>query len=301
MRIIFMGTPEFAIPSLEALRAKNDIIAVVTAPDKPAGRGHVMHLSEIKQYAVSQGFTVLQPINLKSPKFYKKLKELKADLFVVVAFRMLPESIWSMPKYGTINLHSSLLPKYRGAAPIQRAIMNGDEITGLTVFKLDKQIDTGAILATIEIKIGLDETGGQLHDRMKLMGAKLLAETIENIENGTIVPKIQLEEFVSNAPKIFREDCQIDWNQDIHNVYNLIRALIPYPCAWFINKNITYKIHAATMISEIHNYPAGKFIVQSNQLRVTCLNGYINITEIQAEGKRKMPINTFLNGYKNFE
>lgn len=296
MKIIFMGTPDFAIPVLEALSKTHEIVAVVTAPDKPGGRGHALQQSAVKLFAQSVGLRVLQPKNLKSPVFKKKIQDLNADLFIVVAFRMLPSDLLNIPRFGSINLHASLLPKYRGAAPIQRAIMDGETRTGLTIFKLEREIDTGMILNQCSLDIGLDETGGELHDRMKLAGAGLMIQTLKKMEDGTIHVSKQDETMASYAPKIFREDGLIQWGHSVDSIYNQIRALIPYPCAWFEKNHIVYKIHRATKILSNHTHLPGSFIKESDHLWIACKGGYINVLEIQPEGRRKMKIKDFING-----
>src|SRR5690606_32066205 len=226
MKLIFRGTPEFAVPSLKTFAAAHDVVGVITAPDKPAGRGKKLLTSAVKQAAAEFGLRVLQPTNLKDPEFLNELKLLDADLFVVLAFRMLPEVVWSMPPKGTINLHASLLPDYRGAAPINRAIMNGETKSGLTTFFIEKEIDTGMIIDQVEMEIGSEENAGSLHDRMMDRGAELLLTTVNNIEKGTIKPipqKISGE--INEAPKIFKEDCEIDWTRTTEEVHNLIRGL----------------------------------------------------------------------------
>jgi len=298
MRIVFMGTPEFAVPSLQGLITNHEVIAVVTAPDKPAGRGHRIHCSAVKNFAIEKNLLILQPKNLKNEIFIKKLKKLNADIFIVVAFRMLPEIIWSLPKFGTINLHASLLPKYRGAAPIQRAIMNGETETGLTVFKLQTKIDTGDIIDRSTISIGPDETGGELHDRMMIQGSDLLLRSLERIQlNGMSFIK-QDDSQSSEAPKIFHQDCEIHWRQDVNLVYNHARALIPYPCAWFRHLNLTYKIHKCKKILSNPLEVPGHWNINNTGLQIACLNGYLDILEIQPEGKRVMKITDFLNGFK---
>lgn len=299
MKIIFMGTPEFAVPSLEALSQYHQVLAVVTAPDKPAGRGHQKQISAVKKYAVDKNLPILQPKNLKSPKFYSQLLKLDAELFVVVAFRMLPEVIWSMPKFGTLNLHASLLPKYRGAAPIQRAIMNGEKITGLTVFKLKHEIDTGDILGKVELEIGEHETGGELHDRLMVLGGNLLLDCLASIYQGKLIYLPQENSKSSAAPKLYREDCRIPWNNELNTVYNHIRALDPYPGAWFEWQQLTIKIFKCSKIEENSLEVPGSLLIRNNKILISCNNGYINVLEIQPEGKRKMTAIEFINGYKS--
>lgn len=299
MKIIFMGTPEFALPSLQTLMEKHEILAVVTAHDKPAGRGHHLNCSPIKRFALENNIPVLQPKNLKSNAFLDKLKSINAELFVVVAFRMLPELIWSLPRFGTINLHGSLLPKYRGAAPIQHAIMNGEKITGLTVFKLNSQIDTGDIIAKSEIPIGDDETGGALHDKLMMLGGPLLLESISKIESGNVNFIHQDDRDASWAPKLFRPDCEINWKRNVDEVYNHIRALSPHPCAWFEHSTQSYKIYQCRkLIGNPIEFP-GTLIIKDSKFQIACLDGYIEILEIQPNGKRRMNVIEFINGFKS--
>lgn len=296
MRVLFMGTPEFAIPSLDAIIHKHMLVGVITAPDKPAGRGHQMKVSPIKTYCLLHSIPLFQPRNLKSVSFLKKVEKLNPDINVVVAFRMLPTPLINLPKFGSINLHASLLPKYRGAAPIQRAIMQGETHTGLTVFRLAPEIDTGEIINAIELSIGLDETGGELHDRMANLGAPLLLKSLEEIEAGNAVFKPQNENMASPAPKIFKEDCCIDWNQSTLKIYNLIRSLIPYPCAWFYHENKIFKIHKASKIIQSHMLTPGSWLLEKDMFKIATKDGYIQILEIQPEGKRKMSTQEYLNG-----
>ncbi len=291
-----MGTPEFAIPSLDLIRQKHELVCVITAPDKPAGRGHHLHESAVKKYSVDHNVFLLQPRNLKSTRFQTIIKELNADLSVVVAFRKLPESLIQLPRLGSINLHGSLLPKYRGAAPIQRAIMNGERITGLTVFKLSASIDSGDILQSTSIEIGPDETGGELHDKMSILGAQLLEDCLNLMKTDSVHFTAQDNSLSSPAPKIFKEDCLINWEESVHTVYNLIRALIPYPCAWFIKADKQYKIHKAKKVEKAHSLSQGSWAISNGSLQIACLGGFIQVLEIQAEGRRKMPVSDFLNG-----
>jgi methionyl-tRNA formyltransferase len=296
MNIVFMGTPEFAVPVLKAIMQVHRVVAVVTAPDKKAGRGHKLQMSAVKVFALSQELYILQPLNLKSNRFIQSLIQLNADLFIVVAFRMLPESVWSIPKFGTFNLHASLLPKYRGAAPIQRAIMAGEHMTGLTMFKLTAEIDTGDIIAQIEIPIGADETGGSLHDRMMEISGDFILSGIDKLINPEIDIIKQDHHKATLAPKIFKEDCEIKWDRHIDIVYNHIRALIPYPGPWFRFNDITYKILGCTKIMCVHDQLPGTPLIESKTLWICCPGGYINILQIQPEGKRVMTALEFLNG-----
>jgi len=307
--IVFMGTPEFAVPSLnKLLQAGYKIAGVVTAPDKPAGRGLQITESAVKKFAVANNLKILQPEKLKSPDFLEELKLLKADLQIVVAFRMLPEIVWSMPPLGTINLHASLLPQYRGAAPINWAIINGEKETGVTTFKLQHEIDTGNILLTDKIKIGDEETAGELHDRMKEIGAELLVKTINGIANNTIKEvsqqepstiNHQLSTHLKHAPKINTETCRIDWQTDVSDVFNLVRGLSPYPAAFTYLSGKMIKIFKAIKENEKPASLPGEFETdKKTYLKFACVNGYISIRELQLEGKKKITIEEFLRGFR---
>jgi methionyl-tRNA formyltransferase len=300
-RIVFMGTPEFAVASLDKLvTAGFNIIGVVTAPDKPAGRGMKLTESAVKQYAVSKDLHVLQPTNLKAPVFLEELLALGADLQVVVAFRMLPKVVWNMPRMGTINLHGSLLPQYRGAAPINWAIINGEKVTGVTTFKLQHKIDTGDILLQERIDIGENETAGELHDRMKEIGGKLLAKTVLGVFEGTIkeVPQSDAIDELKFAPKIFTDNCRIEWHRNIDEVYNLIRGLSPYPGAFTSLKDKTLKIYSGTKENTEPTVSFGHYLTdKKTYLKFACEGGYISITELQLEGKKRIKIEEFLRGY----
>ena len=308
-RIIFMGTPEFAVPSLDKLlQAGYDIVGVITAPDKPAGRGMQLRESAIKKYASANNLKILQPEKLKDPEFLQELKNLKADLQVVVAFRMLPEVVWNMPPMGTINLHASLLPQYRGAAPINWAIINGAKETGATTFKLQHQIDTGNILLQQKIIIGDDETAGELHDAMKDVGADVLVKTVNGLVNKTLqeIPQGSTETTgrvdditLKSAPKIFTETCKIDWHKNADEIYNLIRGLSPYPGAFTFFYNKTLKIYRAKKEISLPVTATGEFETdKKTYLKFACTNGCISITELQLEGKKRMTVEDFLRGYK---
>lgn len=304
MRIIFMGTPEFAVPSLNKLyEAGYDIVGVVTAPDKPAGRGMQLSESAVKKYAVENNLSVLQPEKLKDPVFIETLQSLNADLQVVVAFRMLPEIVWNMPALGTINLHASLLPQYRGAAPINWAIINGEKQTGVTTFKLQHQIDTGNILLQEKIPVADDETAGSLHDKMMYTGAELLLQTIRQIENGTIQEIVQPSTadlpVLKSAPKIFNETCEINWNQPIDKIYNLIRGLSPYPTAFTYLDEKKLKIFSSEKEKTNESNEPGKILTDHKTfLKFCATDGYISLKEIQLEGKKRMNIQDFLRGYR---
>lgn len=302
LRIVFMGTPEFAAASLNALvNAEYNIVGVVTAPDKPAGRGMRMNESAVKKYAVEKGLKILQPEKLKNPAFIEELKSLNADLQVVVAFRMLPEIVWNMPPLGTINVHGSLLPQYRGAAPINWAIINGEKETGVTTFKLQHEIDTGNILLQAVIPIGENETAGDLHDKMKEVGAELLVKTIEQLSEGTLkeMPQQNITVEIKHAPKIFTETCRIDWSKTTSEIHNLVRGLSPFPGAFTFLKDRTLKIYRSKKEAAKHNFEIGSFHTdQKTFLKFTCIDGFIHVTDIQLEGKKRMLIEEFLRGYR---
>lgn len=313
LRIIFMGTPEFAVASLDKLvQAGCNIIAVITAPDKPAGRGMQLQQSAVKKYSIDKGLNILQPEKLKGPGFIETLRSLKADLQVVVAFRMLPEIVWNMPPMGTINVHGSLLPQYRGAAPINWAIINGEKFTGITTFKLKHAIDTGDILLSAKIEIGENETAGELHDKMKEAGADLLLQTVKGLANKSLKETPQLHtsnnestdlarrhQTLYHAPKISTETCLINWNKTVDEVYNLIRGLSPVPAASTYLENKKLKIYRAEKIIATPAAVQGDFETDGKTfLRFACNNGYINIISLQLEGKKMMPVEDFLRGYR---
>ena len=297
-----MGTPAFAVASLSALlAAKMNVVAVVTAPDKPGGRGMQLQESAVKQFAIKNNIPVLQPEKLKSPEFFDTLKTLKPDLQVVVAFRMLPEIIWSFPPMGTLNVHGSLLPQYRGAAPINWAIINGEKQTGVTTFQLQHAIDTGNILLQTPIDISENMTAGELHDTMKEVGAVLLVKTIEGLNNNSIQAKAQLEISVElkHAPKIFTTDCAINWENPAASIHNLIRGLAPFPGAITKIEGKIVKLFTTHIIDTPAAEKAGTFITDGKTFaKIACSNGYIGIDDIQWEGKKRMPINDFLRGYR---
>ena len=301
MKIVFMGTPDFAVASLDALiRANFDVVAVVTAPDKPAGRGQKLNESAVKKYAVEKGIPVLQPEKLKSPEFLDRLKSYQADLQAVVAFRMLPEVVWSMPAKGTINLHGSLLPQYRGAAPINHAIINGETQSGVTTFFLQQQIDTGNIIYSDAVEIAQDETAGDLHDKLMEVGARLLVKTVKAIEAGDFSEQPQPEHIeLKHAPKIFKEDCKINWNQTAHQVHNLIRGLSPYPTAFTFLQNKTLKVFKAEIEDKEPGIAAGGFLTDGKTyLKFAAKDGFIKLLDIQYEGKKRMLITDFLRGMR---
>ncbi|MBK9108026.1 MAG: methionyl-tRNA formyltransferase [Saprospiraceae bacterium] len=298
MRIIFMGSPDFAIPSLEAISKKHELLAVVTASDKPAGRGHHLQETEVKKWALAHHVKLFQPVNLKSGHFLAEIDKLKPDIFVVVAFRMIPPILMDKSIWGAINLHGSLLPKYRGAAPIQRAIMAGESHTGLTVFKLDSKIDTGQIIQQKMMPIGENTTGGEIYDQMKGLGAELLIEVLEAIESGKAKYSVQDESKVTAAPKIFREDCQLNKNENVQAIYNKIRALLPYPCAWFEWNGSAIKVLKADKIVELHNETPGTLRSNQRKLYLVCTDGFIELLLIKPEGKKAMSGVEFINGSK---
>lgn len=309
MRIVFMGTPDFAIPSLSILLENGyDIAAVVTAPDKAAGRGRKVRMPALKTFALKHELPVLQPERLKDPAFLGELKALRAELFIVVAFRMLPEVVWQMPPLGTFNLHASLLPQYRGAAPINRAIMNGESETGLTTFFLQHEIDTGQILLQDRVEIGGNETAGELHDRLMDKGAQLVLQTVRAIEDGqaqgvaqdTLVhAEVHAGRELKQAPKLYKEDCRINWHRSLDEIHNHIRGLSPYPAAFTELNGKSLKIFSSTKEESIHQLPPGRFISdEKTYMKVAVQGGFIDIGELQLEGKRRMGIAEFLKGYR---
>ncbi len=304
-RIVFMGTPPFAVASLDALvKAGFTISAVVTAPDKPAGRGLQLQESAVKKYAVENNLPVLQPVKLKDPAFISDLEALNANVFVVVAFRMLPEIVWNMPPMGTINVHGSLLPSYRGAAPINWAVINGEKETGVTTFKLKAAIDTGNILLQDKLPITEADTAGTIHDKMMVLGAHLLVTTLHAIINNTLLEKDQ-EDIINNdpnllkhAPKIFTETCTINWNNTTESIFNLIRGLSPFPGALTKLDDKIFKIFAAQKEICSHQIPAGSVLTDNKTyLKFACADGYLHITDLQLEGKKRMQVADFLRGY----
>jgi methionyl-tRNA formyltransferase len=303
--IVFMGTPAFAVASLDALvKAGFTISAVVTAPDKPAGRGLLLQESAVKKYAVENNLPVLQPVKLKDPAFISALAALNANVFVVVAFRMLPEIVWNMPPMGTINVHGSLLPSYRGAAPINWAVINGEKETGVTTFKLKAAIDTGNILLQDKLPISEADTAGTIHDKMMVLGANLLVTTLHGIINHTLVEKDQ-EDIINNdsnllkhAPKIFTETCTINWNNDAESIFNLIRGLSPFPGALTKLDDKIFKIFAAQKEICSHQISVGSVLTDNKTyLKFACADGYLHILDLQLEGKKRMQVADFLRGY----
>ena len=304
IKIVFFGTPEFAVESLGRLVDKGfDIAAVVTMQDKIAGRGHKLIQSDVKKYALEKGLRILQPTNLKSEEFLETLREINADLFIVIAFRMLPESVWSMPRLGTFNLHGSLLPKYRGAAPINRAIMNGEKETGITTFFLKHEIDTGDMIEQRKTPISDDDNVGTVYDRLMKMGAEMVESTVNSIIAGNLKTYPQPEgEFIA-APKIFREDCAIDWNKDAEQIHNQVRGLSPYPAAFTTiveksGRRLDAKIYKTALSTKPANgLEPGTCVEENRRLLVATGNGMIEILELQPAGKKRMETSAFLLGY----
>lgn len=301
LRIVFMGTPEFAVASLDALvKAGCNIVCVITAPDKPAGRGMQLQQSAIKKYAVENNLHVLQPEKLKKPEFLSELKSLNADLQIVVAFRMLPEIVWDMPPMGSVNLHGSLLPQYRGAAPINWAVINGEKETGVTTFKLKHEIDTGDILLQESFAIGENETAGEVHDKMKEIGAALLVKTVKGLADNSLkeVPQI-FDAALKHAPKLFTDTCKIDFNKGTEEVHNLIRGLSPFPGAFTSLNGKTLKIYKSEKEINSSADEPGSFKTDNKTfLKFACADGYILVKELQLEGKKRMSVEDFLRGYK---
>jgi methionyl-tRNA formyltransferase len=304
LNIVFMGTPDFAVATLKALIDNTyNIVGVITAPDRPAGRGRKLKASAVKEFAVKKNLRVLQPTNLKSDDFITELKSLNANLQIVVAFRMLPKVVWQMPKYGTFNLHASLLPNYRGAAPIHWAIINGEEKTGVTTFYIDDKIDTGATILKQEIEISSDETVGTLHDRLMTIGSLLVIDTVKQIETDTAETSIQPKlNDLKTAYKLNRDNCKIDWGLPLDIIYNKIRGLNPFPTAWCYLDNETdsetVKIYNVSKIEATHNQKNGSINIKDNEMHIACKSGYISIEEFQLPNKRKMDIKSLLNGFE---
>ncbi len=303
LRIVFMGTPDFAVATLKTLvDAKYHIVGVITAPDKPAGRGRKLNESAVKKYAQSEGLPILQPTNLKAESFLEELRALEANLQIIVAFRMLPEVVWNMPKYGTFNLHASLLPNYRGAAPIHWAIINGETKTGVTTFFIDEKIDTGAMILQDEIDIEPTETVGSLHDKLMNIGGDLVLKTVKLIEKGNIETTIQPKvENLKTAYKLNKDNCKIDWTLPLDDIYNKIRGLNPFPAAWTYlnngNDTLSVKIFKVEKLKENHSVDIGSLVTNKSELKVAVKEGFINIKEIQLPGKRKMEVKSLLNGF----
>ncbi|MCB2195004.1 MAG: methionyl-tRNA formyltransferase [Bacteroidetes bacterium] len=313
LRIVYMGTPDFAVEPLKKLVESNyNIVGVVTNPDKPAGRGQKIKESAVKKYAAGKNLKILQPEKFRNDFFLNELQNLNADLQIVVAFKMLPEVVWNMPRLGTFNLHASLLPHYRGAAPINWAIINGDKKTGVTTFFLKHDIDTGNIIFQDEIEINENDNAGIVHDKLMHKGAELVVKTVDAIIKGDY-PQIKQEELLSpgteikHAPKIFKNDCKIDWNSDVDSIHNLIRGLSPYPASWTelhnsSNETIQIKIYASEKEHANHNLPCGEIVTdEKNFLKVAAHKGYIHIIELQQAGKKRMNVKDFLRGFSGIK
>lgn len=309
LKIVFFGTPDFAVESLDRLvKGGYNIVGVVTMPDKAAGRGHKMFQSPVKEYALEHGLTLMQPVNLKNPEFVDQLRSLNADLQIVIAFRMMPEIVWNMPPLGTFNLHASLLPKYRGAAPINWAVMNGDKETGVTTFFLKHEIDTGDIIQQEKIEIAETDNVGIIHDRLMTLGAGMVVETVDAIIDGTVkpIPQDQLinqDEEPTPAPKIFKETCEINFNRTATEVYNHIRGLSPYPAAWTNIKDAngveySLKIYETELPSDKQIGNPGEVVATKDTLTFACAQGSISIKSLQLAGKKRMTTAEFLRGFK---
>ncbi|KQO32954.1 methionyl-tRNA formyltransferase [Flavobacterium sp. Leaf82] len=302
LKIIFMGTPEFAVGILDTIiKNKYDVVGVITAADKPAGRGQKIKYSAVKEYALANNLTLLQPTNLKDEGFLAELKTLNANLQIVVAFRMLPKLVWEMPKLGTFNLHASLLPNYRGAAPINWAIINGETKTGVTTFFIDDKIDTGAMILNSEIAIEPEENAGQLHDRLMSLGSETVINTLKVIENGNVTTTIQEDDAeIKTAYKLNKENCKIDWTKSGDEINNLIRGLSPYPASWCFlkdkNEELSIKIYEAKLIDEAHSYEAGSLISSKKEIKIAVKNGFIQLISLQLPGKKRMQVAELLNG-----
>lgn len=304
MRIVFMGTPDFALGSLKALVENHyNVVGVVTVADKPAGRGQKLYQSPVKVYAEQMGIPVLQPVKLKDEAFVETLKALAPDVQIVVAFRMLPEVVWRLPRLGTFNLHASLLPNYRGAAPINWAIINGEKETGVTTFFIDEKIDTGAIIQQAVTPIAPHETAGTLHDKLMMQGAQLVLQTVDSIANGTCRTQPQNKEITyAEAPKIYKETCKINWEANGSAIEQLIRGMSPYPTAWtempLNGELLQLKVYDAIFEPAQHNEEVGKFIIEKKTMKVTVKDGYIQLLEVQLPAKKRMKIADMLNGLK---
>lgn len=304
LRIVFMGTPDFATGILDAILEQDyQVVGVVTAPDKPAGRGQKLSVSSVKQYALNRGLKILQPTNLKDESFLAELKSLNANLQVVVAFRMLPKQVWQMPELGTFNLHASLLPDYRGAAPINWAIINGETKTGVTTFFIDEKIDTGAMIFSDSLEIGVNENAGSLHDRLMNLGKETVIRTLRLIEKGEVKATIQPDSTaLKTAYKLNKENSKIDWTKSLDQIHNLIRGLSPYPCAWTFledkSEQWNVKIYEAEKETASHNYNTGTVLATKREIKIAVNNGFIHIKSLQFPGKKRMTASEFLNGFE---
>lgn len=310
LRIVYMGTPDFAVEALRRLvEGGYNVVGVITMPDKPAGRGHKVQFSPVKQYALEQNLPLLQPEKLKDETFVEALRAWKADLQIVVAFRMLPEVVWNMPRLGTFNLHASLLPQYRGAAPINWAVINGDTETGITTFFLKHEIDTGEVIQQVRVPIADTDNVEAVHDKLMVLGGKLVLETVDAILEGTVKPIPQEEMAVTGelrpAPKIFKETCRIDWNQPVKKVYDFIRGLSPYPAAWAElipsegSEAVVVKVYESEKVYEPHSLPVGTIETDGKKfLKVAVTDGFVSILSLQLPGKKRLKIEELLRGYR---
>lgn len=312
LRIVYMGTPDFAVEPLRHLvEGGYNVVGCVTMPDKEAGRGHKIQFSPVKEYALSQNIPLLQPVRLKSEEFLSELKALNADLQIVVAFRMLPQEVWDMPRLGTFNLHASLLPQYRGAAPINWAVINGEKETGVTTFFLTHEIDTGKIILQEKIAIGENECVGDIHDKLMNIGSNLVTQTVDQILNEEVVATEQKEHYESEAdlkpaPKIFKETCKIDWTRSCADLHNFVRGLSPYPAAWGILKSeekgeLVTKIFETDKLIQSHNHPVGTIIADKKSLMVAVADGFLQIKSLQLPSKKRITAEEFLRGFKEIE
>ncbi len=304
LRIVFMGTPDFAVATLKTLVDNGyNIVGVITAPDKPAGRGRKINESAVKVYAKANGLNILQPTNLKREEFIEDLAALKANLQIVVAFRMLPKVVWQMPELGTFNLHASLLPDYRGAAPINWAIINGERLSGVSTFFIDEKIDTGDMIMQEDVPVEQTDNAGDLHDKLMAIGSELVLKTVKQIEKGDVKTTPQKHsDTIKEAPKLNRDNCKIQWSDSATAIYNKIRGLNPYPAAWSLLQNgdeeLEVKIYGASIQIEDHDLEVGRIVSTKKTLQVAVKNGYILISEIKLPGKRKMDSQSLLNGYQ---
>lgn len=302
LRIVFMGTPEFAVGILDTILHNNyEVVGVITAADKPAGRGQKIKYSAVKEYALAHNLHLLQPTNLKDESFLADLKALNANLQIVVAFRMLPEVVWKMPSLGTFNLHASLLPNYRGAAPINWAIINGETKTGVTTFFIDDKIDTGAMILNAETAVGANESAGELHDRLMELGSETVIQTLRLVEKGSVITTVQEDnDEIKTAYKLNKENCKIDWNKPALDIHNLIRGLSPYPAAWsFISdkgEEWNVKIYQSNIVIKAHTLAVGQLVCTKKELKIAVRDGFIQIVSLQFPGKKKMNTAEFLNG-----
>lgn len=297
MKIIFFGTPDFAVPSLDILnKSRHEVAAVVTAPDKERGRGRKISYTPVKEYALANNLKYLQPESLKDEKLVENLIQFDADIFVIVAFRILPRSVYTIPKFGSFNLHGSLLPKYRGAAPIHWAIINGEKETGVTTFFLEDKVDTGNIILQAVLPIDADDDLGTVHDKMSLLGAEVVLKTVDLIESGNYELKKQDNALASPAPKITKELGEIDWNKPANQIHNLIRGLSPFPGAYFIHNDLKYKVYKSVVNDLIQLYP-GEIKQTKDEIFIGCSDNALQILEIQPEGRKRMTADAFLRGY----